>query len=148
MSMNEYPFETYALRISDQYEESFLDKYNEKHDEEYESFLDFFSDNITFDTTTPHGDTAVYAESDVEPRMTMLYPTTLDTADYNISELDTRELEGSLIVPLPKQPSLFKQPYRNFEEIISDMKLILSDYLPDDFDYANNIGIYSCVYWG
>ena len=54
---------------------------------------------------------------------------------------DYTEYNGSCIVyiPLSRYPTLFKNPYNNMDEIVDEMKSKVGKYLPDDFDYRNNI---------
>ena len=54
---------------------------------------------------------------------------------------DYKEYNGNYIVyiPLSRYPTLFKNPYNNMDEIVDEMKSKVGKYLPDDFDYRNNI---------
>lgn len=51
-------------------------------------------------------------------------------------------------VPLSYYPTLFKNPYNNMDEIVDEMKLKVGEYLPDDFDYRNNIRHICGTYYG
>ena len=42
-------------------------------------------------------------------------------------------------VPLKKYPSLFSTAYKDFNEIIEELKEEVGEYLPEDYDYRSNI---------
>lgn len=42
-------------------------------------------------------------------------------------------------VPLKKYPSLFRAAYKDFNEIIEELKEEIGEYLPEDYDYRSNI---------
>lgn len=42
-------------------------------------------------------------------------------------------------IPIVKYPTLFSAAYKNMEELIKEFKNRVGKYLPDDFDYKNNI---------
>jgi hypothetical protein len=42
-------------------------------------------------------------------------------------------------VPLKKYPSLFRAPYKDFNEIIAEFKEEIGEYLPEDYNYRANI---------
>lgn len=42
-------------------------------------------------------------------------------------------------VPISNYPSLFNAAYTNMNELVSEFKEKLREYLPDDFDYRNHI---------
>ena len=42
-------------------------------------------------------------------------------------------------VPLKKYPSLFRAAYKDFNEIIEELKEQIGKYLPEDYDYRSNI---------
>ena len=44
-----------------------------------------------------------------------------------------------LYVPLKKWPSLFRTAYKDFNEIIEELKEEVGKYLPEDYDYRSNI---------
>lgn len=45
-------------------------------------------------------------------------------------------------------PTLFATAYKNMDELVEEFKDKLGKYLPEDFDYANNIYMISGVYYG
>jgi len=45
-------------------------------------------------------------------------------------------------------PTLFKQAYKNMDEIIDELKYKVGKYLPEDFDYRNKICSICGVYYG
>lgn len=47
-----------------------------------------------------------------------------------------------------RYPTLFKQAYRDMDEIIDELKHKVGEYLPDDFDYRNKICNICGVYYG
>lgn len=51
-------------------------------------------------------------------------------------------------VPVKKISTLFKAAYKNMDEMIEEFEGKLSKYLPDDFDYRNNIRNISGTYYG
>lgn len=42
-------------------------------------------------------------------------------------------------VPLRKYPSLFRAAYKDFNEIIEELKEKIGEYMPEDYDYRANI---------
>lgn len=51
-------------------------------------------------------------------------------------------------VNVSKYPSLFKAAYENMDELITEFKSKVGDYLPEDFDYRANIRHIVGTYWG
>ena len=51
-------------------------------------------------------------------------------------------------VPINRQISLFKSAYENMEDIINDFKSRIGEYMPDDFNYRDNICQIVGTYWG
>ena len=47
-----------------------------------------------------------------------------------------------------RYPTLFKQAYRDMDEIIDELKYKVGEYLPDDFDYRSKICNICGVYYG
>ena len=63
---------------------------------------------------------------------------------------DTKEYDSDILfyVPLSNYPTLFKKAYSNMDEIISELKDKLGEYLPDDFDYRSRIRYICGTYYG
>jgi hypothetical protein len=51
-------------------------------------------------------------------------------------------------VPVSKWSTLFKAAYNNVDEMICEFKKKLGEYLPEDFDYRNNIRHIVGTYYG
>lgn len=51
-------------------------------------------------------------------------------------------------VPISRCPTLFAQAYESMDELICEFKRRIGEYLPDDFDYRNNIRHVVGVYYG
>ena len=51
-------------------------------------------------------------------------------------------------LPVKKVHTLFKAAYNNIDEIVDEFKEKLGEYLPEDFDYRNNIRHISGCYYG
>jgi hypothetical protein len=51
-------------------------------------------------------------------------------------------------VNVSKYPSLFKAAYENMDELITEFKSKVGDYLPEDFKYRANIRHIVGTYWG
>lgn len=63
---------------------------------------------------------------------------------------DTKEYSSDILfyIPLSKYPTLFKKAYNNMDEIISELKEQLGEYLPEDFDYRSRIRHICGTYYG
>lgn len=74
---------------------------------------------------------------------------TLDNGSiYWGSEYKEYNADCIFYVPLSRYPTLFKNPYNNMEEIIDELKSRIGEYLPEDFDYRNNIRHICGTYYG
>ena len=51
-------------------------------------------------------------------------------------------------VPINRMMSLFKAPYKDMDDMISDFKAKVGEYLPEDFDYRANIRHIVGTYFG
>lgn len=51
-------------------------------------------------------------------------------------------------ITLNRYPSLFRQAYRDMNQVIQELKLRLGDYLPANFDFRNNIRHFIGTYYG
>lgn len=62
---------------------------------------------------------------------------------------DSRSYDYELIayIPLKNYPTLFKQAYKNMDEIVEEMKSKIGEYLPEDFDYRSRICHISGTYY-
>lgn len=56
--------------------------------------------------------------------------------------------ECIVYVPLSHYHTLFKKAYDNMDEIIDELKSKVGKYLPDNFDYRNNIRYICGTYYG
>ena len=63
---------------------------------------------------------------------------------------NTKEYDNDILfyVPLYNYPTLFKKAYNDMDEIISELKEKLGEYLPEDFDYRSKIYHISGTYYG
>lgn len=70
--------------------------------------------------------------------------------DGEVNWLETISYSNSNIyyLPIENQPSLFKAAYASVDEIVDEFKRKMSFYLPEDFDYRNNICMISGTYFG
>lgn len=89
-----------------------------------------------------NGSSVVYADIDEDASMQIFIN------ENNTEILDSRELDGSLIISLYYQPSLFGRSYSTLSDTVEEMKTALADYLPEDFPYDKHIGYFDCVYFG
>lgn len=137
MSMQNIPFSTYGIYIPQKNEDSFLEKYNKIHNTEFESFNEMYQDFLEI-----NGSSVVYADIDEDASMQIFIN------ENNTEILDSRELDGSLIISLYYQPSLFGRSYSTLSDTVEEMKTALADYLPEDFPYDKHIGYFDCVYFG
>lgn len=53
-----------------------------------------------------------------------------------------------LYLPLENEISLFKTSYKNMEEVVSEIRKKIGDYLPDDYNYRKNICLICGTYYG
>lgn len=62
----------------------------------------------------------------------------------------TEYFDGDYIyyVPINRMVSLFKAPYRDMNDMISDFKERIGKYMPEDFDYRANLRHIIGTYWG
>lgn len=51
-------------------------------------------------------------------------------------------------VPVSNYPMLFKRAYESMDELVCEFKRRIGEYLPDSFDYRNNIRHIVGVYYG
>lgn len=56
--------------------------------------------------------------------------------------------EEIVYVPMDKYPFLFKKAYGSFTDIIKELKGKVGQYLPENFDYRNNIRHIVGTYYG
>ena len=63
---------------------------------------------------------------------------------------DCEDYQSEVIayVPLSKYPKLFKKAYENIDEIVTELKSNLGEYLPDNFNYRSKIRHISGTYFG
>ena len=61
---------------------------------------------------------------------------------------DTYSGDFIYFIPVLKYPNLFKQAYNNMEELVFEFKKKIGNYLPEDFDYRNNIRHIVGTYFG
>lgn len=63
---------------------------------------------------------------------------------------DTKEYDSDMLfyVPLSNYPTLFKKAYNNMDEIVSELKDKLGEYLSEDFDYRSGIHYICGTYYG
>ena len=74
---------------------------------------------------------------------------TIESAiDNSTFDYDYKPVENVYILPLNNWPTLLKPAYLSEDEIISELKNKYGLFLPEDFDYRNNIVYATYVAWG
>lgn len=70
--------------------------------------------------------------------------------DGSVDYTDSSSYDFDIIFyfSIPKWSTLFKPAYENMEELIESMKELYSEWLPNDYDYANHIYKIAGVYNG
>lgn len=70
----------------------------------------------------------------------------------DISSDEGDEPDGAFILPLEKSPTLdlieSKAAYDSVEDIVEELREKYGSYLPEDYDYKNNIVRATYAYWG
>ncbi len=61
---------------------------------------------------------------------------------------ETYYVDHLYYIPVCKESTLFKPAYNNMDELISEFRWKLCDYLPDDFDYRKYIRHIVGTYYG
>ena len=63
---------------------------------------------------------------------------------------DTIYFSGSYLyyVPINRRMTLFEAAYKDMDDMIADFKERIGEYMPEDFDYRNNIRFIVGTYWG
>lgn len=62
-----------------------------------------------------------------------------------LTNIDSSRIYGGCIIETKRQPSVFKKAYEDTNEIISELKNQIRNYLPDDFDYKKHILLYELI---
>lgn len=68
-----------------------------------------------------------------------------DPATNKLTNIDSSRIYGGCIIKTKRQPSVFKKAYGDTNEIISELKNQIRNYLPDDFDYKKHILLYELI---
>lgn len=71
-----------------------------------------------------------------------------DDGDNLWSSGETYDSDRIHYVPILKQSTLFKAAYKDMDELVSELKKQLEEYLPDDFDYRSNVRHIVGTYFG
>ena len=72
----------------------------------------------------------------------------LDDGNPNWSESKYYNTDVICYVSVERIPTLFKKAYNNIDDIIEEMKRKIGEYLPEDYDYRNNICKITGTYYG
>ena len=67
--------------------------------------------------------------------------------DVNSVDIDVGN-DDWVIMCLPKYPSLFKQAYKNEDDLITKMRKLYGAFLPENFDYRERLVELSAMAWG
>ena len=129
MSMREYSINEYGLMLTQETmkqlaKELVKDFSEEEYNEECWEFDDLVSEKIGAEYLSNFsGDIILLADNGGDDW-------------YNVDNFTDDVVH---FVPLKNYPTLFKKAYENVEEIVSEMKYRVGKYLPEDFDYRNNL---------
>lgn len=85
---------------------------------------------------------AVFIDEDFED---VYIESAIDNSTFDYSN---KPSEDVWILPLSKWPTLLKPAYNSEDEIISELKDKYGQFLPQNYDYHNNIVYASYVVWG
>lgn len=85
---------------------------------------------------------AVFIDEDFED---VYIESSIDNSTFDYSN---KPSEDVWILPLSKWPTLLKPAYNSEDEIISELKDKYGQFLPQNYDYHNNIVYASYVVWG
>lgn len=126
MGMNSYSIENYGLFVPRTTLESI-------HKDDFDTIIDeltsehwmmnFTLDDIESSTIHP-----------IDDNGSINYKPDIDTDGY--------------LLPCQKSPKLFNAPYQSRTDIISELKESYSQYLPDNYDYQNNLVYGQYITWG
>lgn len=136
MSMREYAFDDYGLLMTDNMLKMIASKVFEDYTEE-----DYDDDPWSFDYD-------LYEKGIVE------YVSNFTGEAFNIDDNGCngfgRIISDDVIyyVPMSKISTLFKAAYKDMDEIVDEFKKKLSNFFPDDFDYAAHICHIVGTYYG
>ena len=72
----------------------------------------------------------------------------LDDINYKFFKGEEVDEEYFFIIELDKQPSLYKQAYKDEDEVVEEYKKSVGKYFPEDFDYKKYLVSYHGTYWG
>lgn len=138
MSMNYYSVDDYGLLITTEMLKIMASKMCEDYTEEmYEedewSFNEELYDEGLVERISEFIGEAIAINDDGTSRW-------YDCKSYNCDTIH--------YLPVEKINTLFKAAYNNIDEIIDEFKKKLGEYLPEDFDYRNNIRHISGCYYG
>ena len=135
MSMREWAVDDYGLLLTKETIKAIalkvLDDLEERDEDEYGDAL--YEDGICEYIGEFTGE-AIYIEDD-------------GTEDWRRSG-ESYNGDRIYYVNVSKYPSLFKAAYENMDELISEFKEKVGDYLSEDFNYRANIRHIVGTYWG
>ena len=138
MSMSYYAVDDYGLLITEEMLKMIASKVCEDYTEEaYEEDEWSFNEEL-------------YDEGLVERISEFIGEATAINDDGTSRWYDSLSYHCDCIhyLPVKKMNTLFKAAYNNVDEIIDEFKNKLGEYLPEDFDYRNNIRHISGCYYG
>lgn len=138
MSMRDYGVDDYGLVLNTNHLQILASRVLEDYsDEEWEidkwGVIDAFADKI-----------GIEGIGDFSGEVFAI--TKSGTDDWTNS--DTYSGDSIYFIPVQEYPNLFKRAYNNMEELVLEFKGKISNYLPEDFDYRNNIRHIVGTYFG
>jgi hypothetical protein len=133
MSMRTYAYEDYGLVLNEETikmicEKVFTDEpHNEANDGYalYDAEICQMAGNFTGET----------------------YPIT-DNGNDDWNNSTTYDDDSVFYIPVKKYPTLFKNAYKNIDEMVAEFKDALGEYLPDGYNYRANICHIVGTTWG
>lgn len=128
MSSHNYNGQVYGLYIEN---EEVFKEYLDKHDQDmYELYDDLLDLGVVFIDET-------FEDITIESAI-----------DNSTFDDENKPTEDVYILPLGNWPTLLKPAYNSEDEIISELKDKYGQFLPQNYDYHNNIVYASYVVWG
>lgn len=128
MSSHNYNGQVYGLYIKN---ENVFKEYLDERNRDIEELRDRLYDSG-----------AVFIDEDFED---VYIESAIDNSTFDYSN---KPSEDVWILPPSKWPTLLKPAYNSEDEIISELKDKYGQFLPQNYDYHNNIVYASYVVWG
>lgn len=136
--MRDYAVDDYGLVLNDNHMQvlaaQLCDGYTEKdYDENMYEYWEELVDKLGLQYVSEFTGEAAYLNDDGSSAYKGTFPYFDDTVFY---------------LALKKYPSLFHAAYSNIDEVISELKDSIGKYLPDNFQYRDNIRHIIGTYYG